>query len=71
MTPTVWCKSARQIIVDKLKTSQYPEVQTWAVLIDNTDDSEHLADFKRYLQEHDRYRELNFKQVFPDMARYI
>ena len=71
MTPTVWCKSARQTIVDKLKISQYPEVQTWAGLIENTDDSEHLADFKRYLQEHDRYRELNFQQVFPDMAQYI
>jgi hypothetical protein len=71
MTPTVWGKYACRAIVDKLKTSQYPEVQIWAALVENTDDSAHLEDFKRYLHEHDRYRELNFKQVFPDMAKYI
>lgn len=71
MTPAVWCRAARKEIADKLNSSQYPEVHAWAALIENTDDSEHLADFKRYLQEHDRYRELNFKQVFPELAKYI
>jgi hypothetical protein len=71
MTPTVWYQSARQDIVDKLKTSQYPEVQAWAGLVDNTDHSNHFEDFKHYLNEHDRYRELNFKQTFPELARYI
>jgi hypothetical protein len=71
MTPAVWCGSARKAIVAKLRTSQYPEVQTWAGLIENTDHSEHVADFKRYLHEHDQYRELNFKQVFPELAQYI
>lgn len=71
MTPTVWCKYARQAIVDKLRTSQYSEVQTWAELIKHTDDSKYLPDFKRYLYEHDQYRQLNFKQVFPELAQYI
>ena len=71
MTPTVWCGSARQAIADRLRTSQYAEVQTWAAMIENTDHSEHLADFKRYLLEHDQYREQNFLQVFPEMAKYI
>jgi hypothetical protein len=57
--------------VDKLKTSQYPEVQTWATLIENTDDSVHFEKFKQYLHEHDQYRELNFEQVFPELAQYI
>ena len=71
MRPTVWTKHARQQIVDKLKTSQHPDVQTWAGLVENTDDSEHFGNFKHYLHEHDRYRELNFKQIFPELAQYI
>jgi hypothetical protein len=71
MRPTVWCQSAQTEIVDKLTTSLYPEVQTWAGLIENTNDSEHFLDFKRYLHEHDRYRKLNFKQTFPELAKYI
>ena len=71
MRPAVWGKHARKAIADKLKISQYPEVQTWVGLIEHTDDSEHLADFKRYLHEHDQYRKLNFKQIFPELAEYI
>ena len=71
MTPTVWCGHARQTIVAKLRSSQHAEVQTWAGLIENADGSEHVADFERYLHEHDHYRELNFKQVFPELAQYI
>ena len=71
MRPTVWIDNARQLIIDKLKISQRPDVQTWAGLIENTDDREHFADFKRYLYKHDRYRGLNFKQVFPELAKYI
>ena len=71
MRPAVWCKDSRKLIVDKLKTSQYPEVQTWAGLIENTNDSEHLQDFKRYLHEHDNYRDINFKQTFPELGKYV
>jgi len=71
MRPSVWCKHARKDIVEKLRTSQYAEARTWADLVENTDDSEHFADFKRYLHEHDQYRELNFKQTFPELVQYI
>lgn len=71
MRPAIWDRHARKAIVDKLRISQYPAVQIWAGLIKNTDDSEYLQEFKQYLQEHDQYRELNFKQVFPEMAKYI
>lgn len=71
MRPSVWCEPARQTIVDKLKTSQYFEVQTWAELIKNTDDSAHFLNFKKYLHAHDKYRELSFKKTFPELDKYI
>jgi molybdenum cofactor biosynthesis enzyme MoaA len=71
MRPAVWDRHARKDIVEKLKTSQYAEAQTWAKLIENTDDSNLFNQFKQFVQRHDQYRNLNFKTTFPEMAQYI
>lgn len=71
MRPSVWSQPARDFIVAHLLTSQYQDVQIWANLINNTDDSDQFDIFKQRCQEHDIYRKLNFKDTFSELAPYI
>jgi MoaA/NifB/PqqE/SkfB family radical SAM enzyme len=71
MRPGVWSDSARQAIINRLKTSQHPGVLTWAKLMATVDESEFFDEFKTKLQAHDHYRNTNFKKVFPELAEYI
>jgi hypothetical protein len=71
MRPSVWHPAAREFIVAHLMTSQYQDVQTWANLINNTDDSDLFEIFKQRCQDHDTYRKLSFKDTFPELAPYI
>jgi len=71
MRPTVWPKQARDYIVNHLKSSRHPDISTWAQLIDNLDDSNYFDLFKLRTSQHDQYRNLNFKQVFPEMEQWI
>lgn len=71
MRPTVWSKSAREKIVQHLNTSQYDDVRQWAGFIENTDDSEHFEMFKTKLKQHDKYRQLNFSDSFPELSEFL
>jgi hypothetical protein len=71
MQPSVWYPAAREFIVAHLMTSQHQDVQTWANLINNTDDSNLFDTFKQRCHQHDTYRKLNFKDTFPELAPYI
>lgn len=71
MQPAVWSLPARAFIADNLHNSKHQDVQTWAKLLLNSDDSEHFDTFKNYLRAHDQYRRLNFSQTFPELAPYI
>jgi len=71
MRPSVWDNDARALIIDKLKISNHPEVITWAELLKNTNDESNFNYFKQCLHAHDQYRGLNFKQDFPELAKYI
>jgi len=69
MRPGVWPDNDH--IVTNLKNSQHPDVQTWAGLISNTVDSDYFDEFCQRLHQHDRYRGLDFKTVFPEMAPFL
>jgi MoaA/NifB/PqqE/SkfB family radical SAM enzyme len=71
MRPSVWHSTAKNFIVEHLMTSQYPDVLTWAALINNSDDSEFFDTFKQRCHEHDQYRKTSFANVFPELAPYI
>lgn len=71
MRPSVWVGQAKQMIIKKLSSSEYNDVKLWSELISNTDDSEYYTLFQTRVLEHDQYRSINFKQVFPELAEYI
>ena len=71
MRPTVWTQPAKNIIVQRLATSVYEDVQTWGKLVNNTDDTEFFNKFIENLHKHDAYRQLNFSNTFPELAEYI
>ena len=71
MRPSVWAGAARQSIIDCLKQSQHNDVQTWAQLIEQNDDSVLFEQFRLRLHQHDQYRNTNFATTFPELAQYI
>jgi radical SAM protein with 4Fe4S-binding SPASM domain len=71
LRPTVWNGTARQIIVDKLKSADTVDLQSWADLFNNCDDSRQFDQFVQFVHTHDAYRKLNFSEVFPDLAQFI
>jgi hypothetical protein len=71
MRPSVWTEQARQKIINYLNQSQHSDVQTWARLIEQNDDSILFKQFQQRLHQHDQYRNTNFANTFPEMAQYI
>lgn len=71
MRPTVWPVKIKNIITKKLSASQHKDVQTWSMLLKNTNDSKFFEAFKEKVQKHDQYRGLDFKKVFPELSTFI
>lgn len=71
LRPTVWPEQARQLIVDKLKSSKTVNLQSWIDLVDTCNDSSHFDQFVQFLHTHDAYRKLNFCATFPDLGSFI
>lgn len=71
LRPTVWPAQARRYIARHLANSGHTVLQQWASMLETTDDSDLFGRFVTYTQRHDQYRNLNFAQVFPDMASYF
>ena len=69
MRPTVW--PDKEHIVKKLQFSQFDDVKNWAGIIADTTDSHLFEQFCERLHQHDQYRGLDFKIIFPEMAPYI
>ena len=69
--PAVWPQAARQYIANHLKKSRWPEVKNWARMILQQDHSQYFEEFLQRMQQHDRYRGLDYGSVFPEMAAYI
>jgi sulfatase maturation enzyme AslB (radical SAM superfamily) len=71
LRPTVWPGQTRQFIVDKLQQSSYSNIHAWANLLKTSDDSQQFCEFQHFVKTHDQYRNLDFKQVFPELADHI
>ena len=71
MRPSVWPDHIKNQIVDKLNSSDHTDVKKWAVLLTNTDDNILFEQFQTKVKEHDTYRKLDFKKIFPELADYI
>lgn len=71
LRPTVWTEPARQIIVDKLKSSCTVDLQPWIDLFNTCDDSQHFEQFTQFVQTHDAYRNLNFCDTFTELKSFI
>ena len=69
MRPTVW--PDKEHIVKKLQLSRFDDVKNWASMIADTDESHLFDEFCQKLYQHDRYRGLDFRIIFPEMAPYI
>jgi radical SAM protein with 4Fe4S-binding SPASM domain len=69
--PTVWPKEVKDLIVKQLATSQWPEVGNWISLLTTTDESEFFGEFCEHVKQHDQYRGLDFKNAFPEMAKFL
>ena len=71
MSPEVWNNEAREFITNHLQTSNNSDVVNWGLLIKNTDESSMFDLFKKYLHQHDSYRNTNFANTFSELAPYI
>jgi hypothetical protein len=71
MRPSVWSPLATAAIVEHLQTSKHEDVVAWSSLMKNSNDSELFDTFKTYLHQHDKYRNTNFANTFPELAQYI
>ena len=71
MRPTVWSAQARDQIVKHLSNSSHADVETWAQVVADSDDSDQFDEFCARLQQHDQHRGLDFTTTFSEMAIYI
>ena len=68
---SVWHQAARQCIIDKLASSEWQQVQDWAVLMSQTDDSHLFDEFKKFVTQHDQYRKLDYKNTFSELGKFF
>ena len=71
MRPGVWPTEANQAIAKHLGNSKYDDVRVWADAIVKNRDADQFEEFCKRLQQHDQYRDTDFKTTFPEMASYI
>jgi MoaA/NifB/PqqE/SkfB family radical SAM enzyme len=71
MRPAVWPAPIRNIIADYLLSSQYDDVKVWGQMIQRSDDSGQFETFKTKLVQHDQFRSLDFRNTFPELAKYL
>jgi MoaA/NifB/PqqE/SkfB family radical SAM enzyme len=71
MRPEVWGANVKELIVENLQSSSHKDIIKWAELIKHADESVLFDNFKKFLHQHDRYRNTNFANTFPELAPYI
>lgn len=71
LRPSVWPAQIKSHIIDKLKNSGNLDCHTWAGLLESNDDSDHYSEFIESTAWHDRYRGMDFKITFPELARLV
>jgi hypothetical protein len=71
MRPSIWHSPAKQLIIANLEQSGYEIVRKWATVLKNTNDEEFFEEFQKRTEEHDLYRNLDFKKTFPELASHL
>jgi radical SAM protein with 4Fe4S-binding SPASM domain len=71
LRPSAWHSTAKQCIINKLNSSQVPEVRDWAQLVEQNDDSDQFDNFKQYIQRHDQYRQLRYQDTFAELGKFL
>jgi radical SAM protein with 4Fe4S-binding SPASM domain len=71
MRPEVWPEPYKNLIHNKLKESQYRDVQNIANVIANQDASQQFELFCSRVHEHDQYRGNSFAETFKEIATWI
>lgn len=72
MRPDVWTGTAKEHIINHLRNSKHKDVLNWISLLEGTDEDSAMFElFKKYLHQHDSYRNTNFASSFPELAPYI
>jgi len=67
----VYPDSIKESIVASLRSSKFKDVQIWANLLENSDDTLYFDEFIKKTKAHDEYRQLNFEKTFPEVANLI
>jgi MoaA/NifB/PqqE/SkfB family radical SAM enzyme len=70
LRPTVWKDNAKQFIIDKLRGSNF-DFGAFVNLLQNENDSHLFDDFRYRLLRHDQYRNLSFKNTFPELFTFL
>jgi len=71
LRPTVWPIHIKKHIAAKLQNSVHDDIRSWVNIINDNDDSAHFPEFLAFMERHDRYRELNYRNIFPEMAQFL
>lgn len=71
LRPTVWNNDAKMYIIKHLESSQLAELKKWAHHLNSINDSTEFEAFVNRTHAHDKYRNLDFKKTFPELATYI
>lgn len=71
MRPSVWSDSAKNLIINKLNSSKHQDIKSWASIVAVPEDQQYFNNFKQNCQQHDAYRNLDFKNTFKELAHYL
>lgn len=71
LRPGAWHTVAKQYIIDKLNSSSDPDVHNWANLLLVSNDSDQFREFQKYVETHDQYRGLSYREKFPEMGQFL
>jgi hypothetical protein len=71
MRPSVWPGKAKEHIVNRFTSYATPDSLAWATLVIDQDDSKYFDEFCKKTVWHDQYRNLNFRETFPEMGRFL
>jgi hypothetical protein len=71
MRPSVWPGKVKEHIVNRLTSYATPDSLAWATLVIDQDDSKYFNEFCKKTAWHDQYRNLNFRETFPEMGCFL
>lgn len=71
LRPTVWPNHIKKHIADKLEQSSHDDIRAWVNIINDNDDSDHYQAFLDFMDRHDHYRGMSYRNTFIEMAQFL